>query len=288
MEQRRLRTKHRASYFKARQLSRRQQITKICQKHRLHSHYIGNKSNFRNGRPTHCPTRRCPIFVDTLHKVFFCFIPKVASTSVKSLFSNLLNISSAKHLNQSALHIEFNERVLRVGPSHFSSRFLNNYTKAIFVRHPFARLVSAYEDKANRSKTDAPYFYALYWDQILNGSSSQTLTFVQFVDYLLGTPVSEWDEHWAPYYSRCEPCLVQYDLIGKLETSDDDFELLYRRLGLEYDREPAARINRGRKAGKLNITSYFASLTRQQVLGLYNRLFFDFELFGYNIKDFIT
>ncbi|XP_064479704.1 carbohydrate sulfotransferase 11-like [Ornithodoros turicata] len=274
-----------------RQASRAKRIRDVCEKYRRSlrpAHYIGFKSNVRKGRPTYCPTRLCPMLVDTHRKILFCFIPKVASTTVKSLFWDLLNFTSGENLSLTTFHADFNERVLRVGPTHFSSRFLESYTKAIFVRHPFDRLVSAYEDKANKSRSEVPYFYAQYWDSILNKSRENTrVTFPQFIDYLLSTPTRDWDEHWAPYYSRCEMCLVKYNLVGKLETGDADFKFLYNKLGVNYAGGNVKRKNERKQAG-LETRSYFKSLTRDKILALYKKLFYDFQFFGYGINDFIT
>ena len=32
--------------------------------------------------------------------------------------------------------------------------------------------------------------------------------------------------HWVPYWKKCSPCLLNYDMIGKLETGNDDFTVI--------------------------------------------------------------
>ncbi|XP_037521905.1 carbohydrate sulfotransferase 14 [Rhipicephalus sanguineus] len=107
--------------------------------------------------------------------------------------------------------------------------------KVLFVRDPFERLVSAFEHKAGKPRDRERFFYDVCWDRILarnNGSnntitnSTRAITFPQFVDYLLGVLVSQWDEHWAPYYSRCEPCLFRYNFVGHLEMAGQNMVLL--------------------------------------------------------------
>ncbi|CAN8002221.1 unnamed protein product [Ixodes hexagonus] len=287
--------------------SRSDRIRQTCLKYKralLGSHYLGTRSNYRLGRPAHCPPRQCPIFVDHSHRIAFCFVPKVASTSVKSLFATLLNISHPSDNNgnatsSDAIHKSFNAKVLRVGPSHFPRSRLKSYTRAMFVRHPFERLVSAFVDKAGKPRSAEQFFYDVYWDKALAGlktnGSSTAMTFSLFVDYLLTRPDAEWDDHWAPYYSRCEPCLFDYDVIGKLETGDRDFGILFSRMGIKGgDLVPRKNTRRtgdgGGEGGTRNNKSakdYFAELSSSQVMRLYGRYFYDFELFGYDLKGYL-
>ncbi|XP_050029577.1 carbohydrate sulfotransferase 8-like [Dermacentor andersoni] len=261
----------------------------------LGPHYLGSRSNRRLGKPTHCPPHLCPIFVDDRRKVALCFVPKVASTSLKSLFASLLRInatSSKGDDDDDALHALFNERVFRIGPTHWPRSKLRQYTRVLFVRHPFERLVSAFEDKAGGPRDRERFFYDVYWDRIMAGSRSSNatdnstrVTFPQFVDYLLRVPVSQWDDHWAPFYSRCEPCLFRYNFVGHLETAGKDMALLWRRMGLP---PPESSTLERRNAKPRRHRRYFDQLTASQVEGLYRRYFYDFVLFGYDHRGYLS
>lgn len=258
----------------------------------LGPHYLGSRSNRRLGKPAHCPPRLCPIFVDDHRKVALCFVPKVASTSLKSLFASLLRINATSGKgDDDALHALFNERVFRIGPTHWPLSKLRQYTRVLFVRHPFERLVSAFEDKAGRPRDRERFFYDVYWDRIMAASRSSNdtgnssgITFPQFVDYLLRVPVSQWDDHWAPFYSRCEPCLFRYNFVGHLETARRDMELLWRRMGLP---PPESSTLERRNAAPRRHRRYFDQLTASQVEGLYRRYFYDFVLFGYDHRSYL-
>ncbi|GFR11148.1 carbohydrate sulfotransferase [Trichonephila clavata] len=62
------------------------------------------------------------------------------------------------------------------------------------------------------------------------GSPLDRISFAEFVWYLTHTTERDYDEHWAPYWSRCDPCLVDYNFIGKLETAQHDFHMLLEKL----------------------------------------------------------
>ena len=45
-------------------------------------------------------------------------------------------------------------------------------------------------------------------------------SFVEFVEYLIKTPVTKYDEHWRPQFLLCPPCHFKFDVIVKMETFD--------------------------------------------------------------------
>ena len=40
-------------------------------------------------------------------------------------------------------------------------------------------------------------------------------TFEQFVDYLLRTDVSDYNDHWIPIWLHCRMCQMEFDVIGE-------------------------------------------------------------------------
>ena len=43
-------------------------------------------------------------------------------------------------------------------------------------------------------------------------------SFVEFVEYLVETPIDKYDEHWRPIFLLCPPCHFNFDVIVKMET----------------------------------------------------------------------
>uniref|UniRef100_A0A3B3HMT5 Carbohydrate sulfotransferase n=1 Tax=Oryzias latipes TaxID=8090 RepID=A0A3B3HMT5_ORYLA len=123
-----------------------------------------------------------------------------------------------------------------------------NYTKFLFVRDPFVRLISAYRDKMQHYDQ---YFYEGYIRVILqryknqkdvpvkyNGTKKTYLkpSFHNFVQYIVD-PRSEkyapFEPHWRQMHRLCHPCLVEYDFVGHQESLQEDAQQLLKILKLE-------------------------------------------------------
>ncbi|KAL3867439.1 hypothetical protein ACJMK2_044641 [Sinanodonta woodiana] len=116
---------------------------------------------------------------------------------------------------------------------------LDTYAKVIFVRERMERLLSAYINKFTENKTD---FYEKYGRKIIQRYRSSPnveslekghdVKFEEFIRYI--TDKTVWGnshEHWLQYESLCHPCHVQYDVIGKMESIDEDTDYLLHYLG---------------------------------------------------------
>jgi hypothetical protein len=142
--------------------------------------------------------------------------------------------------------------------SNLSQIFSPFFTRAIFVRHPFERLASAYQEriatlKQNRIESE-PHYDAIRelicrQHQTFHIARQRTPknyfcknnipSFEHFIQYILGiaqmpTRIAQMDFHWQPYSSICQPCKFQYNFIGKYETFNDDFTFFLKRLNLSH------------------------------------------------------
>lgn len=95
---------------------------------------------------------------------------------------------------------------------------LPNSLSFLIVRDPFHRLLSAYRNKMEHFHTQ---YYRRLAKTIVKRYRGQTSsvgvgapTFTEFVKYVTETH-SRADEHWAPIYKFCTPCVVNFTIIAK-------------------------------------------------------------------------
>ncbi|KAM7297966.1 carbohydrate sulfotransferase 11-like [Ixodes scapularis] len=215
---------------------RARRIRKACRTYQAtladHNRRFLNR-NFSCEQPVFSNNRECSFIIDPTRKVGYCFIRKVASTTIKTIFGHLLNIShigNTLETTYGALH----EKVHTVSPMTFLQRSSQeSYTTAMFVRHPFERLVSAYVDKVIRPRGGRVYFYGRYFNDVPGfKETGRNLTFPEFIDYILNQSVNEMNSHWTSYYVTCQPCAVKYEVVGKLEAASRDLALFFEALGV--------------------------------------------------------
>ena len=192
----------------------------------------------------------------------------------------------------------------------------NDILSFSFVRHPFERLFSAYEDKilGNSEVITGKHFR----NGIYNNSEIQK--FSTFVDHVLQQYKNSScynthnsicygvNIHWKPFNARCLYCEIPYDVIARLETFDEDIKyiILKRNLTswmnksgirLHKNKDPeltlpdTANIQKSSEIRKVEkkrkIMKYFHELTKQQIDDLYRMYFFDFHLFNYSAKEYL-
>lgn len=117
-------------------------------------------------------------------------------------------------------------------------QLLNSAFKVSFVRHPFVRLVSSYQDKAIHMN------YSGWRQQCLKFTSKTPLkrnnlpNFDQFVDFVLEKFHKNLhiDVHLMPFWNQCDFCQIDYDVIGKVETSTEDTEYIFNKVKKVFDR----------------------------------------------------
>ncbi|XP_063982776.1 carbohydrate sulfotransferase 11-like isoform X1 [Diachasmimorpha longicaudata] len=187
----------------------------------------------------------------------------------------------------------------------FILQAMRDTTKFLVVRHPFERLLSAYRDKLENSMAGREHgtlhFYRKYGativqkyrddsfippreDQVIHreGVSRPTgiePTWREFVEYLIDTDLGSYgDDHWMPYYLYCTPCSVNYTIIAKVETLNDDQTFAIQRMGLASKIKPMWRHSGGQSDAS---SVYFSQLTPDHITQLYEKFKLDFEMFDY-------
>ncbi|XP_068606836.1 carbohydrate sulfotransferase 12-like [Brachionichthys hirsutus] len=256
------------------------------------------------------------LIVDDAHQIIYCYVPKVACTNWKRvmvvLSQSLISPASGKPytdpkavppelVHNGSLHLTFAKFWRHYGSlsHHLMELKLQRYTKFLFVRDPFVRLISAFRNKFGRANED---FYRQFGSVMMrrygnvSGSLPETAaeafaagikpTFQQFIRYLLD-PVTEresiFNEHWRQVYRLCHPCQVKYDFIGRLETLETDAEQLLKLLEVDHIVHfPSSARNRTATSWERDWFSKIPITMRRELYKLYEP---DFKLFGYPKPD---
>eukprot|EP00057_Strongylocentrotus_purpuratus_P009380 XP_011663854.1 PREDICTED: carbohydrate sulfotransferase 11 [Strongylocentrotus purpuratus] len=261
------------------------------------------------------------LVVNEEHRIIYCNVPKVGCTNWKSVFLKLagfdqFNISALDHLGPNAkgrLYLDYLHKYPNVSQRRF---MLQNYTKIVFARHPFTRLLSAFRSKL--APNISFYFHPLllgderlrdqwfkkYGRQIIeryrgkaeanrvssNWSREYDLTFSEFIRFLVDPYTDSYNKHWSDIHSMCLPCDIDYDVIGKYETMTEDAEYVLRLANVDPKirfptPDPTTMTNSS--DGKL-VDGYYKEVPKLLLYQLAKLYDIDFELFGYDPVPFLN
>ena len=181
------------------------------------------------------------------------------------------------------------------------------FTKFMFVRHPYERLLSAYNNKFVQLDVDpngqkAVSFQRYYGTRIVkrfrpNAKESSLklgddVTFREFILYLLDLPNRNdyFDEHWLHYDKLCHPCYFNYDFVGKYENLKRESNQLLELAGLGGKVQfPGHEPDRKQYAKTANVLQqYFSQISPQELDALEKLYDVDFKTFGYKAPDFFA
>ncbi|XP_064170670.1 carbohydrate sulfotransferase 12-like [Anguilla rostrata] len=250
------------------------------------------------------------LIVDDRHGIIYCYVPKVACSHWKRVMivlSETLLVNGvpyrdpmdvpSEQVHDIKVHLTLNKFWKRYGKfsRHLMNVKLKNYTKFLFVRDPFVRLISAFRNKLEKANED---FYRRFSTVMLKryGNYSNPPasvvdafrsgirpSFSHFIQYLLDPKTQKekpFNEHWKQVYRLCHPCQINYDFIGKLETVDEDAEHLLRTLQVDnIIHFPPGYRNRTTSSWQRD---WFSNIPYESTRKLYKLYEPDFKLFGYS------
>ena len=189
---------------------------------------------------------RAPIVVES-HKLIFFTVPKVACTVWKQLFRRMEGHHDWKIQNKTHDPKQNGMKYLYNYSLPEATSMLNDpkYTKAIFVRDPKSRFLSAYLEKAIRKNWRKNETYVdshcchrrrrhdnntndnnrTCWSESSSSSSRSLADFFELTKTCS-------DPHWIPLHKRLEPKFVPLiDFIGNMDNAADDAKALLQRIG---------------------------------------------------------
>lgn len=233
------------------------------------------------------------IYVEDKHKVLYCEVPKAGCSNWKRILMVLNGLApSAYNISHDAVH--YGKHLKKLDSFDLKGIYtrLNTYTKAVFVRDPMERLVSAFRDKFEHPNS---YYHPVFGKAIIkkyrpnacekalnNGSG---VKFKEFVHYLLDShrPVGM-DIHWEKVSKLCYPCLINYDFVGKFETLEEDanyfLQLIGAPKGLKFPNFKDRHSSDERTSTQV-VKQYLKDLTRTERQLIYDFYRLDYLMFNY-------
>ncbi|XP_028011544.2 carbohydrate sulfotransferase 9 [Eptesicus fuscus] len=233
------------------------------------------------------------IYVEDKHKVLYCEVPKAGCSNWKRILMVLNGLApSAYNISHDAVH--YGKHLKKLDSFDLKGIYtrLNTYTKAVFVRDPMERLVSAFRDKFEHPNS---YYHPVFGKAIIkkyrpnacekafnNGSG---VKFKEFVHYLLDShrPVGM-DIHWEKVSKLCYPCLINYDFVGKFETLEEDANYFLQLIGapkeLKFPNFKDRHSSDERTSAQV-VKQYLKDLTRTERQLIYDFYHLDYLMFNY-------
>jgi len=244
----------------------------------------------------------------------YCLIPKAASTTL-SLIMLHANGFIKTMTNATSGYLRSGDERINKECDSFDKHCVLKYRKLasmhpsynfIFTREPINRLYSCWKDKIYKREGHQYYYEKANkkiflsegvlsppmssidaWDTGLRANFSSFLTWIT-----IGRNAFS-DEHWAPMVRNCNPCSVNYDLIGHLESLNDDLETLNDELNVKIDPkdlEIGLKNVNGHSTTNSSypsIATFMADLTleiRLKLLRIYKN---DYIAFSYEIPSYL-
>lgn len=233
------------------------------------------------------------IYVEDKHKILYCEVPKAGCSNWKRVLMVLNGLaSSAYNISHDAVH--YGKHLKKLDSFDLNGIYtrLNTYTKAVFVRDPMERLVSAFRDKFEHPNS---YYHPVFGkaiikkyrpniceESLINGSG---VKFKEFVHYLLDShrPVGM-DIHWEKVSKLCFPCVIKYDFVGKFETLEEDANYFLRLIGAPEELKFPNFKDRHSSDERTNahvVRQYLKDLTRTERQLIYDFYYLDYLMFNY-------
>ncbi|CAN0355327.1 unnamed protein product [Lampetra planeri] len=164
-----------------------------------------------------------------------------AQSWVHQLLTMAGNANLSRVLSQNDVHVIKNYTRLSQFDAAGQRSRLDGYTVMMFVREPMERLVSAYRDKfVHKNEHYQVLIRRTIMKHYRKNSTNAPLakgdyvTFPELVRFILDPKRPLWqDVHWLPAHHLCQPCLLRYDFLGKVETVRHDAAALLARLSPE-------------------------------------------------------
>jgi len=237
--------------------------------------------------------KKSELMYDPRHELLFCRNAKVGTTTWLTHFLRLSSLSDSTKNDTMYSSPKLHKTIPPLFPvpdDDLDLRMLAKSTTSFsMVRHPFERLVSAYQDKLVDG-ADPSYFRVK--KHIMEKYGEVTFpNFIRMILYKSRTKCESMstcrlDKHWKPFISRCAYCDIPYRVIAKAETFEEDQQYIGQLAGVQLEHVETHHSSGGSTRDLAK--RYFQQLDRRTVDRLYALYQVDFEMFGYSPNLYLS
>jgi len=228
--------------------------------------------------------------------ILACLPPKAGTTNWQRYFAALIDTSKEPEEFQVPDVFDQLPRVLKENKTLAESLSdVNTYTRMVNTRHPFARLLSGWRQKFEKSFYNIEVYMRRYGRKIARSSpdgvseapETHHFSFEQFLNYIVNDSMENYDYHWQSIDYQCLPCDLRYNIIVNQETSSSDADFVTELNQLNGETHLPGQYTDSPLLSS-SLVDQFRGLPRSLIEKLYKIYFMDFLLFDYSIDEFIN
>jgi len=200
--------------------------------------------------PSHCKSNlRWNGFYSVKHKLFYAATPKVACTTFKWWFADLLEKTDAVRAvgasRESAPELIIHDRLGRVAPgvTHLDLAAIGRVTHQpdnfsfCMVRNPFTRIFSAWQSKwlLREPLQIGPYTKCDFFNLPVTNASELALAFEAFLEHIFSAEFPHIaDLHLVAQKELLGTDQIAYTMVGRMEAPESLCQRLNKHLGKAY------------------------------------------------------
>lgn len=162
------------------------------------------------------------------NRIAFCRVNKCGTTFTLDNLEKMIGCPEKQRRKCAKLDVKYLNKLL-FAKKHKTSTDLYSF---FFVREPYRRLFSTYSNKFYLPKEHwapiGPYIARHYRKSPSKESLAfgHDVTFQEMIQYTVDVyeKGGNLDEHLKPMFQMCNPCRINFDYIGKLETINQDWD----------------------------------------------------------------
>jgi hypothetical protein len=208
-----------------------------------------NSSNYKDF-PVDCKNNlRWNGYVSHAHNLFYVATPKVACTTFKWWFADLIKQTDAVYKASGSLEsspeLVIHDLLWRVDPevTNLTQEQINlvinhsEYFRFCLVRNPFSRIFSAWQSKwlLREPLQIEPYINYPFFNMSISNASEIALAFEAFIEHIYSSEFPNiLDSHIKPQFYLLCPDRLHYSVISQLEDNQELCTSLSKHLGREY------------------------------------------------------